>query len=243
MIERAQTTATLARITDEGLFERLATAILREANPLYAALTHPGVNAEGKTIPGPLDGIAFVPAVEPPHLIAVHHTTTGRENLRRKWLEGWSFAGDDSSRASGTGDLPKTAAIVAEERRRTPSLRATLVLTCNEEPREDLVRDIHAVALSCRISVDLWSNSRLAHFLDTNPQGQWLRRQYLGVAEERLSRSLLKELSLKSLELHRPPDLPAAWIERQLDHTLASLDQQPVTFVVAAPGFGKSVAC
>jgi hypothetical protein len=31
-------------------FERLATAILREAEPQYASLLHPGVNKEGKTV-------------------------------------------------------------------------------------------------------------------------------------------------------------------------------------------------
>jgi len=50
----------LAAINDEGLFERLATAILREANPTYGSLAHPGVNVKGKTVKSPLDGICFV---------------------------------------------------------------------------------------------------------------------------------------------------------------------------------------
>jgi hypothetical protein len=32
-----------------------------EAEPRYAALSHPGVNADGRTVKAPLDGIAFVP--------------------------------------------------------------------------------------------------------------------------------------------------------------------------------------
>ena len=142
----------------------------------------------------------------------------------------------------GEGDLPEMAAVVAEERRRLPSLKATLVLTCNQEPREDLVRDIHAAAALLGISVDLWSCSRLAHFLD-NPPGQWLRRKYLGITEERVSPSLLRELSAASLRLNSPHDDPSAWINNRLDQTIASLDQQPVTFVIAASGLGKSVAC
>jgi hypothetical protein len=110
MIDAANTARALARITDEGLFEQLATAVLREANPLCATLTHPGINADGKTITGPLDGVSFVPNADPPHLIAVQHTITSQKTLRRKWL--------DSSNAAEPGDLLKTAAIVTEERGR-----------------------------------------------------------------------------------------------------------------------------
>ena len=43
-------------MTDEAAFERLATAILREAQPEYASLLHPGVNSEDKTVKSPVDG-------------------------------------------------------------------------------------------------------------------------------------------------------------------------------------------
>lgn len=237
------TTAALAGITDEGFFERLATAVLREANPLYATLVHPGVNAEGKTIKGPLDGIALVTGADPPHLIAAHHTTTLREGLHRKWLETESAVSAAARPAKTAGDLAKTAAIVSDERRRVPSLRATLILTTNQEPREDLVRAVHAAGLSYGISIDLWSRSRLAHFLDNDPQGQWLRRKYLGIEQERPSRELLRELSSASIELYRPRDQSTAWIEHGLDQAIASFNQRQVTFIVAESGLGKSVAC
>jgi hypothetical protein len=48
------TTKRLAEMTDERMFERLATAVLREADAKYAALTDPGVNADGKTVRAPL---------------------------------------------------------------------------------------------------------------------------------------------------------------------------------------------
>jgi hypothetical protein len=53
----------------EGLFEVLATAVLQEDNPRYASLVHSGVNAAGKTVKAPLDGICFVSGADPPHLI------------------------------------------------------------------------------------------------------------------------------------------------------------------------------
>jgi hypothetical protein len=67
----------LSEMTEESAFERLATAILREARPEYSSLLHPGVNSEGKTVKGPVDGIAFVLGAKPCHLIAAHHTTCG----------------------------------------------------------------------------------------------------------------------------------------------------------------------
>ncbi len=65
-------------------FELLATAILREAQAAYAALVHPGVNSEGKTVKAPVDGIGFVAGANPRHMIAVHHTTFNRDQLRKK---------------------------------------------------------------------------------------------------------------------------------------------------------------
>lgn len=97
----------LAAITDEGLFERLATAILRDANPTYRPLVHTGVNVAGKTVKSPLDGICFVPNSDPPHLIAVHHTITARDDLEKKWLHDPSKA--NLAKAQGLLRPPETS--------------------------------------------------------------------------------------------------------------------------------------
>ena len=76
----------LSEMTDEAAFERLATAILRDARLEYASLLHPGVNIEDKTVKSPVDGIGFVPGAKPSHMIAAHHTTSIRDGLRKKWL-------------------------------------------------------------------------------------------------------------------------------------------------------------
>ena len=163
----------LAGITDAGLFERLATAILRDANPIYRSLVHPGVNKEGKTVKSPLDGICFVQAAEPPHMIAVHHTITSHDSLEKKWLHDPSKVKPrrGSRPLAPAGDLIKTAELAAKERIRTPNLRVTLVLTTNEEPGEALVRSVEAAGRERELEIDLWSRSRLSHFLDS-PAGQ-----------------------------------------------------------------------
>ncbi|QSQ24329.1 hypothetical protein JY651_05010 [Pyxidicoccus parkwayensis] len=242
----AQTTEqALASITDEGLFERLATAILREAKPDYASLAHPGVNVAGKTVKSPLDGICFVQGANPPHMIAVHHTITARDDLEKKWLHDPSKVKPrkGTKPKAPAGDLLKTAELVAQERTRTPNLRATLVLTTNEEPGEELVRDVVAAGSAHAMAIDLWPRSRLSHFLDHHPRGQWSRRAYLGIEQEQLSAELLHELSKKSLEASRPLDDPSTWIPRTLDTVLSASLARDVTFLVAGSGMGKSVAC
>ncbi|WP_334389779.1 hypothetical protein [Bradyrhizobium sp. AZCC 2262] len=234
----------LSTISDEGFFERLATAILREAEPRYSALVHPGVNADGKTVKSPLDGITFVPGANPAHLIAVHHTTTKASDLKSKWLHDPATVTPRKGRrpTEPAGDLVKTASIVGDQRSRSPELEATLVLTTNQEPSIETVQDLNDAAQKYAITVDLWHRSRLAHFLD-KPEGQWIRHTYLGIEPEYISRELLAKLSRDSAHSSKPiDDHSNAWIDRSLDRVLEAAPND-IVFVVAESGFGKSVAC
>lgn len=240
-----KTIQTLAAITDDGQFERLATAILRESDSSYRSLIHPGVNSAGKTVKSPLDGICFVRGANPPHMIAVHHTTTKPDDLEKKWLHDPSKVKPrkGSIPTAPAGDVLKTAEIATDERKRTPDLLATLILTTNEEPSEALVRTVEAEGRSRGLVIDIWSRSRLAHFLDNYAVGQWLRHSFLGIEQELLSAELLYELSKKSLAEHSLPDNPDTWISRNQDIMLAACQNQSMTFIVANSGMGKSVAC
>jgi hypothetical protein len=232
----------LAEITDEGLFERLATAVLRQV-PEYAALLHPGVNADGKTIRAPVDGICFVPNVDPPQMIVAQHTTCKKDDLREKWLHDPATVKTRTGRSptKPAGDLVKTAKIVADERERCRSLRAKLILTTNQEPTEDLARETFAAGLAVGIGVEIWSVSRLAHQLDNTPSGQWIRYEFFGVQQELLSPELLAKLSHDSLSIHAPEN-PALWISRELDRTVSdAAKKRAVTFIDAESGTGKSV--
>lgn len=236
----------LSEMTDEAAFERLATAILRGARVEYAFLLHPGVNSEDKTVKSPVDGIGFVLGAKPPHMIAAHHTICTRDGLRKKWLHNPAGV---TSRKGGrptmpAGDLIKTAEIVNAERTRDATLRATLILTTNREPADDLVRNTQAEGQARGLDIDIWSVSRLAHELDNTASGQWLRYQYLGIEQERLSEELLGKLSRDSLHIHRPNDDPNAWVSRGLDRAIAeAVQEQDVVFIIAESGLGKSVAC
>lgn len=105
------------------------------------------------------------------------------------------------------------------------------------------MRAVEAARRAHDIEVDLWTRSRLAHFLDNDPAGQWIRRTFLRIEQELLSPELLRELSRKSLEINPPPDDARAWVPCALDAMLAASVRRDVTFVVAGSGQGKSVAC
>ena len=198
----------LDRITDAGLFERLATAVLRELDPRCRHLAHVGVNAEGRTVKSPSDAIVYISDEGSLRMVAVHHTTRQRGDLRRKWLT------DPDS------DFQKTLDAFHEQRNRIAELRATLIVTTNREPREDLVHDIRAAGYEAGMDIAIYTGSVIAHFLDAEPRGQWLRRKYLGVAQIQLSGELLRELSVKSIEEGLPD--AESWVQRDFDEQLTN---------------------
>ena len=124
-----------------------------------------------------------------------------------------------------------------------PNLRATLILTTNQEPTEALVRQVSTTANEARLTVSIWSNSAIAHFLDHDSTGQWIRNSFLGIPQEHLSFELLQALSRRSLAFAELPDEEELWIERHLDQQLENAAGRDVLFLVGESGTGKSVAC
>ena len=219
----------LDRVTDEGLFESLATAVLREKDPRCRRLAHVGVNAEGRTVKSPSDAVVYISEEGSRRMVAVHHTTCQRDQLRRKWL------------SEPEGDLPKALRMLHEQQNRIPGLQATLILTTNREPQEKLVHDVQAAGHKAGIDVEVYTGSVIAHFLDSEPRGQWIRQEFLDVAQTQLSRELLHVLSVKSIEEAIPDS--EWWVQRDFDEQLVSQSLDPVSFIVGESGMGKTVAC
>lgn len=240
------TTRLLSQITDNGFFERLATAVLRVAAPtLYSTLSQPGVNPDGDTVKSPVDAITFVPGADPPHMILVQHTRSGRSRakLRHKWLFDPVLRDKGKTTVAESGDAIKALAVVIEERKRTPDLRVTLALTTTQEPTDDLRRDIEAFGKAHGIQIDIWAGSCIANFLDVDPDGEWLRDSFFQIAQRRLSRDLLRKLSKASVDGFPLFDDPDCFISRRLDIELARQTTNPVTFLIGEPGLGKTIAC
>ncbi len=238
----SQTIRKLADITDVGLFEKVATAVLRIANPRYAVLTHPGINAQGKTQKSPVDGVGFADGA----VIIAHHTITAASGLKRKWLLVPEAVTPRKRKKNPDlyepGDVVKALAFVREERQRASDLGAKLLLTSNQEPDAKLIADAVAAGRAENVDVEVWSRSKIAHVLDLDPAGQIVRRKLLQIEEDLLSPELLKELGARSVADFQVGDDTHARVERRLDQELFAT-RRPLTFVVAASGKGKSVAC
>jgi hypothetical protein len=203
------------------------------------------MNPGGKPVKSPVDGIGFVSGAIPPHMVIAHHTAGVVVPLRQKWLHDPSTVTPrrGTKPTAPPGDILKTMTIVAEERSRDPNLRVTLALTATTEPSEDLTRDVADAARRYRITIDIWSGARIADYLDNSPDGQWLRRNHLGIVEQRLSKPLLRELSrisLESLPLMAKVD---TLIERELEKIVETRLSRPVGFLVGESGTGKTTAC
>ena len=221
----------LAQITDTGRFEALATAVLREEDPDCRRVVHVGLNKEGKTVPSPVDGIAYICVDGERRMLAVHHTTCRRQELRRKWL-----SGPDS-------DLNKTLRELCRQRQENADLRATLVLTTNEDPTTQLVHDVERAGHKAEIEIRLWTGSALAHFLDFDPKGHWIRAIFLGVEPTQLSKDLFRDLSVRSVQSAPTAENPKLWVDRDVDEQLRRGIEHPVQFVLGDSGVGKTVAC
>ena len=235
-----QTIQALAAITDEGLFERIATAVLRLV-PDYEGIAHTGINADGKTRKSPVDGLRFI-GEGGSRLIIAHHTITASDGLERKWLlDPATVKQRNGSKPPPPGDVVKSIEIVKVERTQAPQLAATLILATNQEPDEALIRKVVGMGRAIGMTVDVWTRSRIAAKLVLDPRGQFIRRKLLGIEAELLSRTLLEELSATSLATFDAGDDPAIRVPRALDAGLVTVSR-PLTFIASPSGSGKTVA-
>ena len=193
-------------------------SFLRIADQCFSAIMHLGVNARGQPIAAPNDGFCQVPGVYPPQFLWVQHTIEHRSRLRKKWL---------SESKEELGDLVKAAREATELRKKFPPGKFIVILSTNqrlptEKKNKSLASDVYTSAQNGGIEAIIWEQSRYRDFLDTHPEGQWLRREFFGIDSERLSAPLLSFLSHKSLSEYERLQYtsPRLWISRQLDERI-----------------------
>jgi hypothetical protein len=237
-------------ITDAGKFEILATRVLRIADDDCRLLEHMGVNAAGKTVPNPVDGFCRVPGTSPPRFVMAAFTTINLDFLERKWLFDHSSAkhAKRATEAADDGDLIKASQRAKELRGNFPDATFVVHLCTNKQPSDHLIAQVLTKGQDLGLDVRFLTQSCIRDILDVNPDGQWLRKEHLGILAERLSFPLLKELSAKSLRqygrefLITPPD---AFVTTSSERSLSSSMLQSRSFfpVTGSSGSGKSVCC
>ena len=233
----------LAGLNDAGLFERIASAVIRIKYPEYAELIELGTNVDGRTRKAPVDGIAPTYASGSLRVVMVQHTIAAAKELRGKWLHDPSkVKARKSGKASQpAGDALKAHEIAAAERSRNPETSVILFLTTNEEPDQELARDVVSFGADHRLDVRILSRSAIAHVLDHTPEGQSVRRRLLGVVQEMLSWDLLRELGTRSVDEYPLSDDKSARVSTRTQIALRAR-KGPLTLLSGPSGSGKSVA-
>ena len=69
-MDEGRTRKMLAEIADAGLFEALASAVLRQEDPRCRRLVETGTNVGGKTVNAIVDGIQFIDDNGERHMVA-----------------------------------------------------------------------------------------------------------------------------------------------------------------------------
>lgn len=195
------TAETIEAMTDAGLFEVLATKVLRHIDSDYERVEHIGVNAAGKTIKGSVDGFTLVPGTSPPRYVMAAFSTDKAESVEKKLLFDHRRSKGKKYKDADDGDLIKAARVASRIKRSDPSATFVLTFCTNKRLGDELIAKAIATANGIGMELRFLAQSQLRDFLDDSPDGQWLRKKYLGIDAERLSRPLLAELSKVSLGL------------------------------------------
>lgn len=240
MSENSGTGRRLAEMNDAAAFEHIAAAVLRASSSTYASLSHPGVKPGGKTVKAPFDNVGWVDSVGGRRFVCAAHTT-GQKDLLGKWLHDPATVKPRKPGSKPTkpaGDLVKGIEEILKLRNTHLNLKVTFALTTNLEPSLELLSSVEVLAQTAEIEVDIWSVSRIAHFLDTDPIGQIIRKNYLGTPIKLLSRELLLKMGKRSIQDHLPLVSTEDSIGRD-GFVLGRVD----TLVAGASGMGKTTAC
>ena len=241
-------------MTDPGEYEILAVRALRILDPDCAALIHLGVNAQGKTVPNPIDGFCQVPGSDPPKYVLPAFTLISEKGLRRKWLLDQTDAtGEVSSNKKNAaknpddGDLVKAASYAVRLRQANPKAHFVVYLCTNRVPSSELIKDVHLNAVALGVEARFLDQSKLRDILDFDPRGQWLRQQHLGIEADQLSLPLLQHLSRVTLRRYAAEMLfatPSIIVGTAATRELRDAIRQPTLCMhglIGPSGVGKTV--
>jgi hypothetical protein len=255
------TTAEALERLHDAAFELLAIRSLRELEADCRAVIHMGMNAQQKTIPGPLDGFCRVPGVNPPRFVMVAATTTNLASLKSKWLaplpDNESKPRKNETKTSRSkpkkdatldeGDLTKARKRASELRKDNPTASFIVYLATNRNLPLELENVTRHTGDAGGLEVRFLEQSRLRDFVDTKPNGQWLRQEHLGIDADQVSVPLIRQLSETNLADYSrdvamfadfaPSETKSkALVSSRLRHRSAILH-----LLVGSSGVGKSV--
>lgn len=232
-------------ITDRALYEQLANAVLRRKFEHLSNLIVGGLNEKGETVKGKLDSFC---SVDGNKFYIVEHTTDD-SNLEKKWLyDKTSYKGKKPISEISNGDLIKVIGRAKEIKSDIPSAKFTVYLTTNQLVNEELWAKVITCGNNNDISVELLELSVIASFLDHDPHGQFLRKEFLNIDQELLSLEKVFEILNENLKQYKsesfidPELIDKEWqLQELVDHYYR--EQDLLTLIIADSGMGKSTLC
>ncbi len=228
MIDISTTAQLLHDISDAGEFELLATDYLRYNYPEIKALIHTGITTTGKTRVAPLDGFMKVPRSDPPLYVMVQHTTINLNSLERKWL-------DDLEKAYSVSQT------IQDQR-----ANFTVYLTSNKIINIGICTAIYLRAKELNIEAIIIENTNITSFLDNDENGQWLRKRYFGVDDEKLSSRRFSKICSESIGRYKLDSFDCdteLFITREIEEKLEKnlkTSSKKIIFLLGESGYGKS---
>lgn len=249
----------IERISDAGIFETLAIQALRGLDKDCEQILHLGLNAVGKPVPGPTDGFGRVADSIPSKYVTAAFTTISSNKLEQKWLGGNGVSRNSKSRAGKKrktkvrrgpaefGDLIKIFNEIRSIRAVERDAHFVVYLCTNRILESELMKKVWALAARRKnIEVRFLDQSRLRDFLDTTAEGQWLRREHLGIEVEQVSVSLLNAAARSSFQQYSASMLAPtgqAIISEQARRALKALENRSLSLqlLVGPSGIGKSI--
>ncbi len=196
-----------------------------------------------------------MPGSVPPRFLFVQHATTDRNQLEKKWLHDHTTVKPRKNNKktqpseSDDGDLLKAGQEAKKIKTKFPDAQCTVILATNQHLPQgiDLITKVEEKATTLGVDVDIWEQSKIADFLDSTPEGQWLRKEYLGVNAEMLSESLLGDLCKQSLANYQKEYIPSSdsLVPREIDIKVEKgtySNTYTIQLLIGESGSGKSVA-
>lgn len=239
-----QTAIAIKNITDRALYERIVNAILRHKYSDLENLIESGINAYGETVKDPLDGFCQTSSG---NYAFIEHTTDDT-NLDLKWLYDHQNYKGKGKPTRPEGDLIKAIKKADAIRKSVPEAKFTVYLTTNQDVKSSLWEDVIKIAVPSNVTVELVELKIIAHFLDNDPKGQYIRKQLLNIDQELLSIELLREIQIECQKQYANSNFiesSKTIYEWNLSELITLLDQKKnyLTFIHSESGYGKSTLC
>lgn len=235
----------IENITDPAIFEQLVTDLLIVHDQKFLCLNNMGINIKGKTRKAPIDTSGVIQENNILHHLYIENTITEIKSLKNKWLN------ENETDKNPLGDLIKAINEVNSTKKDFPNDKFTIYLTSNRRKDDDIDKQVRKKSQAENIQVEILWQEFWVQILDNNPDGQFIRKKYFGIAQERLSLNLLNEISKDSLKsysinLLNTTEILEKSIERNefseiFDSFVKSSNK--LTILAGTSGSGKSNIC